>query len=88
MSVSASKARGPRGAYRLRTEARKVHPVIAALTAERQRQDLSQTELAARMGLASAQSIYAWEAGINDPKLSTLDRWHEALGMRLLSGKG
>lgn len=82
-SEEATKARARGGAYRLRTEARDVHPIVRQLTLRRQQLDLSQTEVANRMGLVSAQSVYALEAGLSNPTLTSLDRWARALGMTL-----
>jgi len=83
----ASKARRRGGAYRLRTEARAVHPIVRELTIERQRQDLSQTELARRMGLTTYQQVYSLETGRTSPTLRTLDRWTAALGRSLTLGE-
>ncbi|MDQ3932179.1 MAG: helix-turn-helix domain-containing protein [Actinomycetota bacterium] len=56
--------------------------VIGQLVAERHEQGLSQTVVAARMG--TSQSVVARvESGDNDVRLSTLERYAAALGLRL-----
>ncbi len=56
--------------------------VIAQLVAARQEQGLSQTVVAARMG--TSQSVVArLESGDNDVRLSTLERYADALGLLL-----
>ncbi len=56
--------------------------VIGQLMAARQEQGLSQTIVAARMG--TSQSVVArLESGDNDVRLSTLERYAAALGLRL-----
>ncbi len=56
--------------------------VIGQLVSARQGQGLSQTVVAARMG--TSQSVVArLESGDNDVRLSTLERYAAALGLRL-----
>ena len=56
--------------------------VIGQLVSARQEQGLSQTVVAARMG--TSQSVVArLESGDNDVRLSTLERYAAALGLRL-----
>ncbi len=56
--------------------------VIDELVSARQEQGLSQTVVAARMG--TSQSVVArLESGDNDVRLSTLERYAAALGLRL-----
>lgn len=58
------------------------HPIVLALTAERQRQGISQKEVCRRANLAHGQ-ISRIEAGHVSPTLSTLSAWARALGMKL-----
>jgi transcriptional regulator with XRE-family HTH domain len=58
---------------------------VAALAEQRRAAQLSQTEVAARMG-TSQSSVARLEAGEVDPRLSTLDRYAEALGGQLEVG--
>lgn len=56
--------------------------VVGQLVAARHEQGLSQTVVAARMG--TSQSVVArLESGDNDVRLSTLERYAAALGLRL-----
>jgi DNA-binding XRE family transcriptional regulator len=55
---------------------------IAGLVARRRETGLSQTEVAARMG-TSQSTVARLEAGEVDPRLSTLQRYAEALGAGL-----
>ncbi len=56
--------------------------VIGQLVAARRERGLSQTVVAARMG--TSQSVVArLESGDNDVRLSTLERYADALGLRL-----
>ncbi|MFN2555256.1 MAG: helix-turn-helix domain-containing protein [Nitriliruptorales bacterium] len=56
--------------------------IIAQLVTARQEQGLSQTVVAARMG--TSQSVVArLESGDNDVRLSTLERYATALGLRI-----
>lgn len=59
-----------------------IHPVVAALRAERQRQHISQHTLANGIGRRTAQSIWVWENGGN-LTLSSLTQWAAALGKQL-----
>jgi predicted transcriptional regulator len=65
--------------------------LIAALVQERRRLGLSQTEVAARMS-TSQSSLARLEAGDNDVRMSTLQRYAAALGRdlqwRLTKGAG
>lgn len=49
------------------------------LAAARRRQGLSQTEIAARMG-TSQSAVARFERGDLDPRLSTLERYAQAVG--------
>lgn len=55
----------------------------AILKQIRMEQGLSKLTVATRMGLASDHQIANWEDGINDPRLSSLERWASALGYEL-----
>lgn len=56
--------------------------VVAQLASARHEQGLSQTVVAARMG--TSQSVVArLESGDNDVRLSTLERYAAALGLKL-----
>lgn len=55
---------------------------MAELAANRQRLGLSQTEVAARMG-TSQSAVARLESGGSDARLSTLERYAEALGVEL-----
>jgi ribosome-binding protein aMBF1 (putative translation factor) len=56
--------------------------LVARLVARRRHLGLSQTEVAARMG-TSQSAVARLEAGRRDLRLSTLQRYAEALGARL-----
>lgn len=56
--------------------------LVAELAANRQRLGLSQTEVAARMG-TSQSAVARLESGGSDARLSTLERYAEALGVEL-----
>ena len=56
----------------------------AILKQIRMEQGLSKLTVATRMGLASDHQIANWEDGINDPRLSSLERWASALGYELV----
>lgn len=61
---------------------RRRQETLGALAAHRRAARLSQTEVAARMG-TSQSTVARLEAGEVDPRLSTLERYAEALGGRL-----
>ncbi|TQS44204.1 helix-turn-helix domain-containing protein [Cryptosporangium phraense] len=61
---------------------RRRRETAGALADQRRAAGLSQTEVAARMG-TSQSSVARLEAGEVDPRMSTLDRYAEALGGRL-----
>src|SRR4051812_28694789 len=61
---------------------RRRRETIGELADHRRAAGLSQTELAARMG-TSQSTIARLEAGEVDPRMSTLERYAEALGGRL-----
>jgi ribosome-binding protein aMBF1 (putative translation factor) len=56
--------------------------LLRALAAKREELGLSQTQVAARMG-TSQSSVARLEAGEADARLSTLERFAGALGVRL-----
>ena len=56
--------------------------LVTELASSRQRLGLSQTEVAARMG-TSQSAVARLEAGGSDARLSTLERYAEALGVEL-----
>ncbi len=56
--------------------------LVAELAASRQRLGLSQTEVAARMG-TSQSAVARLESGGSDARLSTLERYAEAVGVEL-----
>lgn len=61
--------------------------LMAQLIAQRKQANLSQRELARRMGIdSSGLCEFEWmsAAGINDPRLSTLQRYARALGIPYL----
>ncbi|HAA13070.1 MAG TPA: hypothetical protein DCE41_15810 [Cytophagales bacterium] len=58
------------------------HPVILPLRKERKRQQLSQEELAHRIGLTEGY-LSRWEQGTRTPTLFNLTCWAESLGFRL-----
>lgn len=62
--------------------ARKRREVVADLARRRHQVGLSQTEVAARMG-TSQSAIARLEAGDNDVRISTLERYAAALGQQL-----
>jgi predicted transcriptional regulator len=62
--------------------ARKRREVVADLARRRHQVGLSQTEVAARMG-TSQSAIARLEAGDNDMRISTLERYAAALGQQL-----
>lgn len=70
---------------RPRTVERQVDPLVVELQRERQRQGLSQTALAQRMGLTTYGTISEHERGVNDPSLGLLRRWSAALGCSLVT---
>lgn len=61
---------------------RRRRATVGALADHRRAAGLSQTEVAARMG-TSQSTIARLEAGEVDPRMSTLERYAEALGGRL-----
>ncbi|GAA0280230.1 helix-turn-helix domain-containing protein [Cryptosporangium japonicum] len=61
---------------------RRRRETVSALADHRRAVGLSQTELAARMG-TSQSTVARLEAGDVDPRMSTLERYAEALGGRL-----
>lgn len=63
------------------------NPIPAALRAERQRQGLTLQQLGERMGRASYQTVWQWENG-TDIRLSSLQEWASALGMKVTLGPG
>ena len=59
------------------------HAQVVSLLAERRRRlGLSQTAVAARMG-TSQSAVARLEAGVDDVRLSTLERYAEAVDLRL-----
>lgn len=56
--------------------------LVARLVAERQALGITQAEIAARMG-TSQPAVARLEAGGLDARLSTVDRYADALGRRL-----
>ena len=70
-------------------EARSVglRAVLRALVHEREARGLSRTAVAARMGTSEA-AVARLEAGRVDPRLSTLERFAEAVGKHLELGLG
>lgn len=54
--------------------------LIDQLKAERHRQDLTLQQLAERIGRKTYQSIWQWENGAVDLRLSNLDEWARGLG--------
>lgn len=62
---------------------KRVDPIIVALKAERKRLGLNQTQVGERIGRQTYQTIWQWENGANDPKLSNLRAWATALGMQI-----
>ena len=61
---------------------RRREQVVAELAAHRRETGLSQTEVAARMG-TSQSTVARLEAGDVDPRLSTLERYAQAVGRTL-----
>jgi DNA-binding XRE family transcriptional regulator len=61
---------------------RRREAVVAELAAHRRDTGLSQTEVAARMG-TSQSTVARLEAGDVDPRLSTLERYAQAVGRTL-----
>jgi transcriptional regulator with XRE-family HTH domain len=61
---------------------RRRQETVGALAEHRRTLGLSQTEVAARMG-TSQSTVARLEAGEVDPRLSTLERYAQALGGRL-----
>ncbi|WP_211247767.1 helix-turn-helix domain-containing protein [Cryptosporangium arvum] len=61
---------------------RRRRETVSALADHRRAAGLSQTEIAARMG-TSQSTVARLEAGDVDPRMSTLERYAEALGGRL-----
>lgn len=59
-----------------------VDELVTRLADHRRRLGLSQTEVAARMG-TSQSAVARLEAGGSDLRLSTLERYAQALGTRL-----
>ncbi len=56
-------------------------PFARRLSEARARARLSQAELAARLGVASAESISRYERGVREPRYGTVVRIAEALGI-------
>jgi len=56
--------------------------LLETLVGERRRLGVSQTELAARMG-TSQSAVARFEAGGADARLSTIERYADALGVQL-----
>ena len=61
--------------------------VLRALVHEREARGMSRTAVAARMGTSEA-AVARLEAGRVDPRLSTLERFAEAVGKHLELGLG
>lgn len=57
----------------------RLHPVLAALVEARRDQNLSQGELAERIGI-SASALSMWERGTRAPSFIDVARWAAALG--------
>jgi ribosome-binding protein aMBF1 (putative translation factor) len=58
------------------------HDLVGDLVAARQRRNLSQNDVAARMG-TSQSAVARLEAGRSDARLSTLERYADAVGVTL-----
>lgn len=63
------------------------HDFGSSLRRERRLAGLSVRELASRLGVTT-QAVYHWEAGRSLPRLDTLRRLAEALGLDVLGGAG
>jgi transcriptional regulator with XRE-family HTH domain len=55
-------------------------PIVEALRAERERRVWTQKQLGQKLGRSTHQTIWVWENGANEPKLSSLRAWAKALG--------
>ncbi|MEV5211240.1 helix-turn-helix transcriptional regulator [Micromonospora sp. NPDC053740] len=55
-------------------------PILDVLKAERERRCWSQQDLARAIGRQTYQTVWQWENGSNEPKLSNLRDWAAALG--------
>lgn len=55
-------------------------PILSALKEERNRQGLSLHQLGEQMGRKTPQSVWQWESGTSDLRLSSLREWAAALG--------
>lgn len=58
------------------------HPLIARLREIREDRDITQREMARRLGL-HPNVFCTWEIGRARPRLEDLDRWAALLGLRL-----
>lgn len=67
---------------RARKHNRPVHPVVQALRLERYRRGITSLDLAESMGY-SQKALFQWEVGISAPKITHLQDWADALGMRI-----
>lgn len=57
--------------------------IVEQLRAERHRQGLTLQQLGERMGRKTYQGPWQWESRTNDPRLSNLDQWADALGYQI-----
>ena len=58
-------------------------PIVAALKAERKRQRLTLQRLGEVLGRRTYQTVWQWENGASDLRLSNLRAWADALGFDL-----
>lgn len=58
-------------------------PLLATLRNERRRRGWSQEVLGHQLGRASCNTLYQWESGKNDLRLSNFVAWAKALGYRV-----
>jgi hypothetical protein len=60
-----------------------VDPIVTALKAERKRRRETLEALGQRMGRQTYNTVWQWESGTNEPRLSNLRAWAAALGYEL-----
>lgn len=69
------------------SDKKEISAAVRALKDAREAAGLSQAEVGMRMGYADAQSaqgaIGRWESAARDPGSKLLERWADALGMKL-----
>lgn len=58
------------------------HPLVIALIKARVDADLTQADIATRLGVAGS-TICAWETGVRRVHLDTTAAWADAVGLRL-----